>query len=51
MRLPWGRAEKRESNYTDTLVNLIVTKASGDTAKATATGALEAASTPESCTR
>ena len=44
MRLPWARVEGRESSYTDTLVDLIVTRASGDTAKATATGALEAAS-------
>ena len=43
MRIPWGRAEKRESSYTDTLVDLVVTRATGDTAKETATGALEAA--------
>ena len=44
MRLPW-RIEKREhtDSYTDTLVDLIVSRATGETAKATATGALEAA--------
>ena len=44
MRWPLQRTEHRESSYTDTLVDLIVTRATGDTAKATATGALEAAS-------
>jgi len=43
VRLPWARVERRESSYTDTLVDLIVTRATGETAKATATGALEAA--------
>ena len=38
VRLPWARVEKRESSYTDTLVDLIVTRASGEKAKATATG-------------
>lgn len=42
MRLPWARLEKRESSYTDVLVDLIVQRAGGGAARATATGALEA---------
>ena len=42
---PFNRkTEARESSFTDTLVSLLVQRASGSTARATATGALESAS-------
>ncbi len=43
MRFPWQKTEHRESSFTDTLVSLIQSRASGAVAKATATAALEAA--------
>ena len=43
MRWPWFKREKRESSFTDTLIQTIVEQASGSTlAKPASTGALEA---------
>ena len=45
MRWPWGRTERRESSYTDLLVQAAVSRASGTTAATVgATAALEACS-------
>ena len=41
MRWPWN--EKRSAPYTDTIVDAILTRATGGTAKASTTGAVEAA--------
>ena len=42
MNMPWRKKEIRESSFTDTLITLIQSRASGAVAKATATAALEA---------
>ena len=44
MNMPWNKKEVRESSFTDTLVTLIQSRASGAVAKATATAAVEAVS-------